>query len=70
MKNRFLIKVIFKNGKYIKFFVKDTICESPYDVMKWAEKFGAKKVEFTILREKELEKGEEDDQKIRTSRRN
>lgn len=61
MKNRFLIKVIFKNGKYTKFFVKDIISESPYDVMKWAEKFGAKKVEFIILRGKELEKGEEDD---------
>lgn len=56
MKNKFLIKVIFKNGKYVKFFVKDMISESPYDIMKWAEKFGAGKVEFTILREKELEK--------------
>lgn len=61
MKNRFLIKVIFKNGKYVKFFVKDMISESPYDIMKWAEKFGAEKVEFTILRRTELEKGEEDD---------
>ena len=51
MKNKFLIKVIFKNGKYVKFFVKDMICENPYDIMKWAEKFGAEKVEFTILEE-------------------
>ena len=49
MKNRFLVKIIFENGKYKKFFTKDMLSESPYDIMKWAEKFGAIKVEFTIL---------------------
>lgn len=44
---KYQVKVKFKN--YYKSFYVDEY-ESPYELLKWAEKFGAKKVEFIILK--------------------
>lgn len=48
-KIKYLCKIFLNEKKYVKFSLNDTISDSLYDLVKWAKKFGAVKVQLIIL---------------------
>lgn len=45
---KYICRVYFDKKNYKKFSLYDSISDSLYELMKWATKFGAIKVELTI----------------------